>query len=163
MTAFSNIPPHAVLPLSAYPLQELQLAARRADQRVLQVDLQAGTDKKDVLKRIAKGLGLPAHFGNNLDALYDCVTDLAPLDDALHPGIVIILQNIPETARFDAAQRDELLDVFRSAADYFYDRKTAFRVFYSVDRPTTAPHPDPHAPDTHVADKHSTTKHPPPG
>ena len=135
MTAFSNIPAHAVLPLSAYQLDELCRAAQRADQRLLQVDLQRGTSKKDVLDRIAKGLHFPAHFGSNLDALYDCVTDLEPNDEARHPGIVVILQNIPESERFSAAERKDLLDVFRNAADYFYDEKTAFRVFYSVARP----------------------------
>ena len=135
MTAFSNIPAHAVLPLSAYALDELCRAAQRADQRLLQVDLQRSTSKKDLLNRIAKALAFPGHFGANLDALYDCVTDLEPNDDARHPGIVVILENIPESERFSAAERKDLLDVFRNAADYFYDEKTAFRVFYSVVRP----------------------------
>ena len=29
-------------------------------------------------------------------------------------------------------ERDVLLDVFRDAADFFFDHQTAFRVFYSV-------------------------------
>ncbi len=46
----------------------------------------------------------------------------------------MILQNIPENNGFDAQARNALLDVFREAAGYFFDRKTAFRVFYSVAR-----------------------------
>ena len=36
--------------------------------------------------------------------------------------------------RFGQTERAALLDVFRDAADYFYDEKTAFRVFYSVQK-----------------------------
>lgn len=136
MTAFSNIPAHAVLPLSAYRLDELRRCAEGADQVLLEVDLKRSTSKSDLLKRIAKGLHFPPHFGANLDALYDCVTDLEPNDEARHPGFVVILENIPESDRFSVAERKELLDVFRNAADYFYDEKTAFRVFYSVARAT---------------------------
>lgn len=135
MTAFSNIPSHAVLPLSTYRLDDLRKAAEHADQRFLEVNLGASHSRREILNRLAKGLAFPPHFGNNLDALYDCVTDLAPNEEASHPGIVIVLEDIPESEGFDAGQRDALLDVFRNAAEFFFDRKTAFRVFYSVARP----------------------------
>lgn len=32
--------------------------------------------KTDVLRAVGITLGLPAHFGHNLDALWDCLTDL---------------------------------------------------------------------------------------
>jgi RNAse (barnase) inhibitor barstar len=134
MSAFSNLPPQAVLPLGAYRLDELKKSAQRADQRLLQADLASSKDKKDVLANLARAFSLPRHFGHNLDALYDCVTDLKPIGDADHPGFVVILENIPESAAFDAKARDALLDVFREAADYFFDHRTAFRVFYSVAR-----------------------------
>ena len=44
----------------------------------------------------------------------------------------MILENLPDGGRFGQPERSALLDVFREAADYFYDEKTAFRVFYSV-------------------------------
>lgn len=132
MTAFSNLPAQAVLPLDAYRLDELRRAARGADQRWFEVDLADCRDKDDVLSRLALGLSLPAHFGKNLDALYDSVTDLVPIDGASKPGFVFVLRNIPQSQVFDARQRDALLDVFRDAADHFHDRGTAFRVFYSV-------------------------------
>ena len=59
---------------------------------------------------------------------------LQPVRDADEPGFVVFLENLPETAAFDRNARDRLLDVFRDAADYFFDRQTAFRVFYSVNR-----------------------------
>lgn len=134
MSAFSNIPPQAVLPLGSYRLDELKKAAVSNDQKLLHADLAASHDKKDVLTTIAKAFALPKHFGNNLDALYDCVTDMTPPADTEHPGFVVILENVPESGKFDAEQRDSLLNVFRDAADFFFDRETAFRVFYSVTR-----------------------------
>ena len=133
MTAFSNIPPQAVLPLGAYDLDELRKSARRADQRLLHVDLAGAQGKAEVLDRIAAAFELPDHFGRNLDALYDCVTDLRPLPEADQPGFVVILENLPGGNGQVGQGRDALLDVFRDAADFFFDRETAFRVFYSVD------------------------------
>ncbi|MCL4747016.1 MAG: barstar family protein [Burkholderiaceae bacterium] len=132
MSAFSNIPPHAVLPLGAYDFAELRKSARRADQRLLHADLGAARDKGAVLDALAKAFELPKHFGRNLDALYDCVTDLEPGPGAEHPGFVVVLENLPSTDAFGAKERNALLDVFREAAEYYYDRDWAFRVFYSV-------------------------------
>lgn len=132
MTAFSNIPPQAVLPLGAYDLDELRKAAVRADQRLLLADLAGASSKDEVLDTIAREFALPKHFGRNLDALFDCVTDLKPLPEADQPGFVVILQNVPDCKGFAAGERDGLLDVFRDAADFYFDRDTAFRVFYSV-------------------------------
>lgn len=132
MSAFSNIPPQAVLPLGAYDKSELERAALRADQILLRSDCSAAENKAAVLSKIGKDLSLPGHYGQNLDALYDCLTDLRPNRDADKPGFVVILENLPDGGRFGPPERSELLDVFREAADYFYDEKTAFRVFYSV-------------------------------
>jgi RNAse (barnase) inhibitor barstar len=132
MSALSNIPAQAVLPLGAYDLGDLCRSAERTDQRLLRVDLGSARTKAAVIEAIGKAFELPKHFGRNLDALYDCVTELDPGKDAEHPGLVVILENVPDTTEFDATQRDALLDVFREAADFFFDRDTAFRVFYSV-------------------------------
>ena len=140
MSALSNIPAQAVLPLSAYDLADLRRAAARADQAFLHADLQAATDKPSVLRAIGESFALPAHFGENLDALYDCLTDLEPPSRADRPGFVVVLESLPETDGFDAKARQALLDVFRDAADMFDDRGLAFRVFYSVARGARAAH-----------------------
>ncbi len=134
MSAFSNIPPQAVLPLGAYDKAELERDALRADQILLRSDCRSAGSKAAVLSRIGSDLALPKHFGQNLDALYDCLTDLRPNDDADYPGFVVFLENLPDGGRFGQTERAALLDVFRDAADYFYDEKTAFRVFYSVQK-----------------------------
>lgn len=132
MSAFSNIPPQAVLPLGAYDKSELERAALRADQILLRSDCAAAANKAAVLSQIGRDLSLPKHVEKNFDALYSCLTDLAPNRDADRPGFVVILENLPDGGRFGKPERSALLDVFREAADYFYDEKTAFRVFYSV-------------------------------
>ncbi len=134
MGTLSNIAPHAVLPLQSYDRNALRLAAADAGQRVLQADCAGAGDPDSVLGRIAadfafSGNGAPSH-----DALYQEVTSLQPDPAAESPGFVVFLENLPETPAFDRAARDRLLDVFREAADYFYDQQTAFRVFYSVRR-----------------------------
>jgi len=132
MTALSNMPAQAMLPLGAYDLDDLLRNAGRSSQRVLRAEFSGAIDKKTVMARLAESFALPAYFGGNLDALYDCLTDMQPAAGADQPGFVVILQSLPAGKEFDRDQRDELLDVFREAADYFYDKGVAFRVFYSV-------------------------------
>jgi RNAse (barnase) inhibitor barstar len=132
MSALSNMPLQAVLPLSAYDLDDLKRSAERSDQTWLYADCSTAKDKKAVLTTIAKGFSLPKHFGMNLDGLYDCLTDLQANPDADSPGIVVVLESIPESPLFNSEERDGLLDVFRDASDFFSERKIAFRIFYSV-------------------------------
>jgi RNAse (barnase) inhibitor barstar len=130
MSALSNIPKHAVVPLGQWRLSDLRKAAEQADQRVLQADVAGACEKTKLLHQLAQGFSLPAHFGHNLDALYDSITDLEPLDDASQPGFVVVLENLPGAKHPEV--REAILDVFREAGDFFFDRDIAFRVFYSV-------------------------------
>lgn len=45
------------------------------------IDFKGLRSKDSMLKKIAAELEFPAHFGRNLDALYDCLTELQ-----LHKG-----------------------------------------------------------------------------
>jgi hypothetical protein len=47
------------------------------------------------------------------------------------PGFIVVLEQIPANAKFDKEAREQLLDIFRDAADYWGDRKIPFRCFYS--------------------------------
>jgi hypothetical protein len=42
-----------------------------------------------------------------------------------------VLEQLPSTQKFDKEARENLLDVFRDAADYWAEKKVPFRVFYS--------------------------------
>ncbi|MDO4233263.1 MAG: barstar family protein, partial [Lautropia sp.] len=123
------------LPLGAYDRSGLIRAAQQTDQRLLDCDCSGAGSKAEVLAALGTGLQLPDYYGKNLDALYDCLTDLAPSPEASKPGFVLLIENLPDTNQLPADDRDSLLDVFRDAADFFYDNDVAFRVFYSVRKP----------------------------
>jgi hypothetical protein len=44
--------------------------------RVWHIDFKGLRSKDSMLKKIAAELEFPAHFGRNLDALYDCLTEM---------------------------------------------------------------------------------------
>lgn len=52
------------------------------------------------------------------------------------PGLVVVLEQLPATQRFDKEARETLLDVFRDAADFWAERGVALQglLFFSVTR-----------------------------
>lgn len=132
MSALSSLPAQAVLPLGALRVQDLEREARKTGQRWLRADCAEAHDKAGVMSALARGWRLPKHFGGNLDALYDCITDLQPKPDTPQPGLVLVVEHLPDGPGFDAAQRESLLEVFQDAAEHFSDLDTAFRVLYSL-------------------------------
>ena len=125
-----TVRPNIVQSIRAYRVEDLLRAAEGAGQHFLYVNLTAAQTKQDVLEGIAEAFLFPAHFGRNLDALYDCMTDLVNKAGA-QPGFVVVLEQIPDGARFDREAREQLLDVFRDAADFWSERRIPFRCFYS--------------------------------
>jgi RNAse (barnase) inhibitor barstar len=125
-TVRSNI----VQSIRAYRVEDLMLAAQGAGQHFLHANLGNAQSKQEVLESIAQSFLFPAHFGKNLDALYDCMTDLVHKSGA-QPGFVVVLEQLPDNPRFDREAREQLLDVFRDAADFWAERKVPFRCFYS--------------------------------
>jgi RNAse (barnase) inhibitor barstar len=125
-----TVRPNIVQSIRAYRAEELLEAAQGAGQHFLYANLTEAQSKQDVLEGIAEAFLFPAHFGKNLDALYDCMTDLVHKAGA-QPGFVVVLEQIPDNSRFDREAREQLLDVFRDAADFWGERKVPFRCFYS--------------------------------
>jgi len=125
-----TVRPNIVQAIRAYRVEDLQRAAAEAQQHFLYVDLAAVQSKPEALEAIATSFLFPAHFGKNLDALYDCMTDLVHKAGA-QPGFVVVLEHLPDHAKFDREAREQLLDVFRDAADFWADRRIPFRCFYS--------------------------------
>ena len=125
-----TVRPNIVQSIRAYRVDELLEAAQGAGQHFLYANLTTAQSKQDVLEGIAEAFLFPAHFGKNLDALYDCMTDLVHKSGS-QPGFVVVLEQLPDNARFDRESREQLLDVFRDAADFWGERKIAFRCFYS--------------------------------
>ena len=125
-TIRSNI----VQSIRAYRVEDLMQAAKVSGQHFLYANLADAQSKQDVLDAIAASFLFPLHFGKNLDALYDCMTDLVHKVGS-QPGFVVVLEQLPDNPRFDREARESLLDVFRDAADFWAERRIPFRCFYS--------------------------------
>lgn len=127
-----KLPPNAVRALGALDPAQLRALAAKAGHEFRAIRFNGGADKKAVLRAIAQALAFPAWFGANLDALYDCLTDLPDSDaPGAARGWVIVLDKLPGAPHLDAETRTALLDVFRDAADDFAARGVALRVFYA--------------------------------
>lgn len=130
MNLLKTVPPNAVQSIRAFRVQDLQAEAARLGQHFLYAYCAEATTKQQVLTLIAEAFHFPKHFGKNFDALADCLTDLT-YKAGEQPGFIVVLEQLPNTLKFDREARETLLDVFRDAADFWAERKVAFRVFYS--------------------------------
>ncbi|MDR5732788.1 MULTISPECIES: barstar family protein [Caballeronia] len=127
---FATVRPNIVQSIRAFRVQELADEANRLGQHFLYAYLGQAQSKQEVLETIALSFLFPKHFGKNYDALYDCLTDLVHKAGS-QPGFVIVLDQLPIAQKFDKEGRETLLDVFRDAAEFWAERRVAFRVFYS--------------------------------
>ena len=125
-----TVRPNIVQSIRAYRVDELLQSAADAGHHFLYANLVTAQSKQEVLESIAEAFLFPVHFGKNLDALYDCMTDLV-CRAGTQPGFVVVLEQLPDNPRFDREAREQLLDVFREAADFWGERKIPFRCFYS--------------------------------
>jgi len=125
-----TIRPNIVQAIRAYRVDDLMKAAEAAGQHFLYANLSSTQSKQEVLEGIAQAFTFPSHFGKNLDALYDCMTDLVH-KAGQQPGFVVVLEQIPDNPRFDREAREQLLEVFRDAAEFWGERRIPFRCFYS--------------------------------
>ena len=130
MSLFRTVRSNIVQSIRAFRVQELADEANRLGQHFLYAYCGQAQSKQEVLETIATSYLFPKHFGKNYDALYDCLTDLVQKAGS-QPGFVIVLEALPIAQKFDKEGRETLLDVFREAAEFWAERRVAFRVFYS--------------------------------
>lgn len=123
-----ELPAQTVRRLGAYEVGELQRWAERAGHEFVLAECSDCVDKHSVLTAIGRAFAFPQWYGANLDALYDCLTDVP---DRGRSGWVVVLARLPQEPGLSAEERAALLDVFRDAAEDFAQRAVAFRVFYS--------------------------------
>ncbi len=125
-----TIRPNLVQAIRAYRVDDLMRAAELAGQHFLYANLSSAQSKQDVLDGLAASFHFPAHYAKNLDTLFDGLTDTVAKAGA-QPGFVVVLEQIPDGPRFDRDAREQLLEAFRDAADYWGERRIPFRCFYS--------------------------------
>jgi hypothetical protein len=132
MSLLTTVPRNLVQSIRAFRVTELQDEASRLGQHFLYAHCLAGATKQQVLAIIAESFLFPKSCGKNFDALRLCLTDTL-YKAGPQPGFLVVLEQLPNTQKFDKEAREILLDVFRDAADYWADKKVAFRVFYSFE------------------------------
>lgn len=93
--------------------EALLAAARRQGLATASVALAGVTDKPGFLKAVAAALKFPDWFGENWDALDDCLGDLSWLDAK---GYLILLGHCQALQRSDPATLAQALAVFADAA-----------------------------------------------
>jgi len=123
-----SLPAQTVRSLGGHDIDELQRAAARLGLRFVLAECSDCVDKESVLAAIGRAFELPPWYGTNLDALYDCLTDLPDRGAA---GWIVVLARLPRSPGFGDDDRAALLDVFRDAASDFAGRGISLRVFHS--------------------------------
>jgi RNAse (barnase) inhibitor barstar len=127
-----SVPPNLVQSIRAFRVGELQDEAARLGQHFLYAHCIAGATKQQVLGIISESFQFPKGVGKNFDGLRETLTDtMAKAGE--QTGFLVVLEQLPNTQKFDKEARETLLDVFRDAADYWADKKVPFRVFYSFE------------------------------
>jgi hypothetical protein len=116
--------------IRAFRVPELKEAAQNLGHHFLYANIGNAQSKQDVIDLIASEFMIATQPGKNFDALYNGMTDPVHKSGP-QPGFIVVLEHIPANPRFDKEAREQLIDIFRDAADYWGDRKIPFRCFYS--------------------------------
>jgi hypothetical protein len=104
-------------------------ALRGSELSLARIALQDVSGKTALLRRIAAKLGFPDWFGENWDALEDCLTDLSWREGEGHVLVLEGFQFLP------ADELGVLIDVMSSAAEFWAARgKPFFAVLIDPDR-----------------------------
>ncbi len=125
--------------IRAFRVADLQAAAAQLGYHFLYANLANAQSKQDILDMTTQQFTFTPQAGKNFDTLFDSMSD-ALYKSGQQPGFILVLEHIPAHAKFDKEAREQLLDVFREAAEFWAERKVSFRCFYSfsVARATVA-------------------------
>ena len=110
--------------------QELHRAARASGIAAFAVDCRGAGTKEELLRRLAGALRFPEHFGMNLDAMHDSLTDLVM--EGPRKGTALLLEGFPGAgagrARSNAGAR-AVLEVLKGAVRFLAERQLTLTVF----------------------------------
>ena len=70
------------------------------------VDFDGVNSRWTLYETIKKGLDFPDYCGHNLDAIWDCLTDM------VYHGVTITLDNFDKMEMYDKNMSEKLLEVF---------------------------------------------------
>jgi len=114
----------------------LAATARELKLGFFDVDCARAKSKSAVLRAIAKALDFPEHFGGNLDALYDSLTDVL-LEQKR--GMVVVLRDLHVNDPALAEHVPAIGDVFRDAIEYARENGRALSFVLEPARDEPAP------------------------
>lgn len=132
MSLLMRVPPNVVQSIRAFRVTDLQQEAARLGHHFLYAHCANTLTKQQVCARIGECFHFPKPTSKNFDALRLTLTDTI-FKAGQQPGFIIVIEQLPNTQKFDKEARESLLDVFRDAADYWAEKKVPFRVFYSFE------------------------------
>jgi len=132
MSLLTTVPANLVQSIRAFRVAELRDEAARLGQHFLYAHCLAGATKQQVLGIISESFLFPKGVGKNFDGLRETLTETMH-KAGTQTGFLIVLEQLPNTQKFDREARETLLDVFRDAADYWTEKNVPFRVFYSFE------------------------------
>ncbi len=125
-----TVPGNVVQSIRAFRVTELQSEAIRLGHHFLYANCAQALTRQQVLASITESFHIPRPYGKNYDALSDCLTNVFHKAGE-QPGFLVVLEQLPNAQKFDKEARENLLDAFRDAADFWAEKKIPFRVFFS--------------------------------
>lgn len=96
---------------------------------VYRIDFRKARSREEMLKSIGDSMGLPPWFGNNYDALVDCLCDLGW---AVAPGYVLIVENCHNAHNVAAPDFNMILDLMAEIADSWREQGKPFWCFVDL-------------------------------
>lgn len=106
---------------------EFERDAKAAGLAVYRMDIGHAHDKGDFMAHLAKAMAFPAHFGKNLDALNDCLTDLEWLPPA--KGYAVVFEKSKHFAAAHRHEFDDCMAVMDAVAGFWRDKGKPFWTF----------------------------------
>jgi len=132
MSLLMRVPSNLVQSIRAYRVPELQEEAARMGHHFLYAHCANTLTKQQVCARIGENFHFPKPSSKNFDALRTTLTETI-YGAGPQPGFLVVLEQLPNTQKFDKEARETLLDVFRDAAEFWAEKRVPFRVFYSFE------------------------------
>ena len=106
----------------------IKAAAAAAKLKFCAIDLHGIGGKNELLEALGKGLKLPEHFGDNWDALADCLEDSDWLGGR---GMAIVFRHAGTYGKNYRTDWKTLEEILGEASEYWQERHKPFWVFVS--------------------------------
>ena len=112
--------------------RQAESAARKANLAFFHVDGRNVQRKEQLMNALATALRLPAHFGQNWDALEECLIDLAPVDGR---GYFLLYDHIDGLMQAHPDQFSTLIEILRDAVESWKEDDTLMTVVLAGAKP----------------------------